>query len=243
MHPLVPTLAAAIILLLCLPYSPALAQTTYDVTVGSKTENHPFSGQGWPEAYYIDGQESPELTLQRGVTYTFQMNNVDAMHPFYITSTQSGGGGQIWSDGVAGNFATGNASVVFNVPNTAPDVLWYQCGTHLLMGYRLNIVGGTAGEPGAAPLAFAVTSAGPNPATDRLMLRVDLPGDAEVSLSIYDMLGRRVAREALGVLQAGAGLTVGIWVDGLAPGAYVYRLDAVAASGAMSASDTFVKEG
>ena len=90
----------------------------------------------------VDGVQGAELTLVRGETYVFQMNNTPELHPFFISTSSTGGDGGTsdWMNGVTGNFASGNDAVTFVVPNEAPDILFYQCANHLLMGWRLNII-------------------------------------------------------------------------------------------------------
>lgn len=92
--------------------------------------------------FLIDGEENPELTLTRGETYLFDMAGTPAHHPFHISTNPAGGdgGANAWMDGVAGNFATGDDTLTFVVPENAPDLLFYQCRNHDLMGARLNIV-------------------------------------------------------------------------------------------------------
>src|SRR5690606_22195083 len=119
-----------VVLIALITSVPVAAQTTYTVTVANKTANHPWVNQGWPEGYLIDGEEGAELTLVRGETYVFQLQNVAQVHPFYISTNESGGGAGIYDEGVEGNMATGNGTVTFTVPEDAPDILYYQCAFH-----------------------------------------------------------------------------------------------------------------
>lgn len=57
-----------------------------------------------------------------------------------------------------------------------------------------------------------------------------LPAEAEVSLVVYDVLGREVRRVASGVGADGAGRGLEIDDSGLAAGTYLYRLTAVTAT-------------
>ena len=64
--------------------------------------------------YTINGQPDPGFTLQRGVTYVFQLSNV-ALHPFWIKSSLGLGSTGAFSTGVINNGAT-SGSVTFTVP-------------------------------------------------------------------------------------------------------------------------------
>ena len=78
-------------------------------------------------------------------------------------------------------------------------------------------------DGGAAPLAFEVGAPGPNPTRGALRVPLALPEAGAVSVRVYDALGRLVASEDL-ARGAGAG-EVEVPVSGLAPGAYVVRLE------------------
>lgn len=129
-----------LLLFLFSPFATSVAQQTFIITVAEKTAEHPYFGQGWSEGYVIDGVEGKSLTLVRGVTYTFQMENVSPIHPFYITTSEAGASVGTYENGVTGNFVTGNQTLTFTPPEDAPDVLYYQCQTHEYMGAQLNIV-------------------------------------------------------------------------------------------------------
>jgi hypothetical protein len=227
--PRLAALAAIVVglLFLPLPVNEAQAQTTYTVTVGPKTSAHPRFNQGWDESYRINGLEGAELTLLRGQTYNFQMNNVDSMHPFYISTSAIGGSQGIYTQGVTGNFAWGNGVLTFTVPDSAPDELWYQCGSHSYMGWRLVIAGGTGGEEGATARAFNVTAVAPNPFGTTTTLLLDLPVPAEVKLTLFDLQGRQVGEQAIGSLTAGTRLPISLDGYGLAAGVYVYTVEAL----------------
>jgi hypothetical protein len=93
--------------------------------------------------FTINGQPNPTLTLQRGVTYVFQVNG--SIHPFYIKTNRTGLSADQFTDGVTGNGTT-IGTITFAVPASAPDLLHYQCGNHASMGGDLNII-----DPPAPP--------------------------------------------------------------------------------------------
>jgi glucose/arabinose dehydrogenase len=124
---------------LVLPATAWAQDDTFTVTVGLKTDAHPNPGGNVLEAYYLDGVEGLELHLTRGVTYTFQMEDVPVMHPFYISTSATGGGAGVFDDGVTNNFASGDEVLTFTPDEDAPDLLYYQCGEHTRMGWRLYI--------------------------------------------------------------------------------------------------------
>lgn len=88
-------------------------------------------------AYLIDGQSNPDLTLVRGQTYVFDVNVPG--HPFWIKTSPTLGTGDAFDDGVGGN-GRSTGEIVFEVPASAPDTLFYICQFHGAMQGRLNIV-------------------------------------------------------------------------------------------------------
>ena len=219
-----------VVLIALITSVPVAAQTTYTVTVANKTANHPWVNQGWPEGYLIDGEEGAELTLVRGETYVFQLQNVAQVHPFYISTNESGGGAGIYDEGVEGNMATGNGTVTFTVPEDAPDILYYQCAFHPRMGGVLNIVsGGTAAERPEVPATIRLDQNYPNPFNPETGITFGLQASEQVTLSIFDVAGRTVRILVSGTLPAGehSANWDGTTADGNdAPsGTYFYRLE------------------
>ncbi len=111
------------------------------VVQGDKTPANPNPGGFSCCTYYINDAEAPELTLVRGETYVFKMNNVPGFHPFYISTSVVGGGPNAWTLGVTpATGASANQTLTFVVPKSAPAQLYYQCKNHQRMGWKLNIV-------------------------------------------------------------------------------------------------------
>ena len=88
-------------------------------------------------AYVINSVNNPSLTLQRGVSYRFQVSA--SGHPFWIKTAATTGTGDAYSTGVTNN-GTDNGTVVFNVPLDAPDTLYYICQFHGSMVGTFNVV-------------------------------------------------------------------------------------------------------
>ena len=89
-------------------------------------------------AYVFDGNLSnPTLTLCRGSRYVFSLNA--SGHPFYIKTVPTADTANTWDDGVTNNGAE-VGDVVFEVPMSAPDPLYYQCSEHDPMRGTLHIV-------------------------------------------------------------------------------------------------------
>ena len=91
---------------------------------------------------------------------------------------------------------------------------------------------GTLAAAELLPEKFALEKSHPNPvrAGQPVTIPFALPAAADVTLSVYDVLGRRVRRIESGTVGAGhPRATIG--TEGLASGVYVYRLRAVGASG------------
>jgi hypothetical protein len=95
-------------------------------------------------AYTVDGVNNGPITLQRGLTYKFQIDAVG--HPLYIQTTGNGYvSGNVWQSGVSGN-GTESGTLTFTVPADAPDTLYYQCLYHPIMFGRITIVDSSVGQ-------------------------------------------------------------------------------------------------
>lgn len=128
---------AAVLLLLFTLNHAVSAQNSFSVTVESVNESHPNFGNTFPVVYAIDGVQGAELTLVRGETYTF---NVDAGgHPFFLSVQEEFNGyeGEI-TEGVV-NSRVQNGVLTFTPGENLPDVIWYQCGFHAGMGWKINL--------------------------------------------------------------------------------------------------------
>jgi plastocyanin len=93
--------------------------------------------------YFIDGVDRPNLTLYKGVTYTFDQSDAsNATHQIYLSETEDGthGGGTEYITEVAYTGTAGtDGSLVFEVPENAPATLYYVCVNHSGMGVPATI--------------------------------------------------------------------------------------------------------
>jgi hypothetical protein len=137
-------------LVACAAGTPCVAQctpsaTNFCVTTGVETAGNLNPGQSTlGVVFYLNGVESPVITLTRGQTYTFTMANTSPIHPFYLCTTSTGAGAPEWTDGVTPTGGVSGTQVkTFTVPATAPDLLFYGCEFHFNMGWQINIINGT----------------------------------------------------------------------------------------------------
>jgi len=88
-------------------------------------------------AYVINGESNPSLYLIRGQRYNFSLDA--SGHPFWIKTAASTGTGDQYNTGVTNN-GDDVGLITFEVPLTAPDVLYYICQYHSMMAGQLRIV-------------------------------------------------------------------------------------------------------
>ena len=108
-------------------------------TLGASGMDHyTFTGEGLTGAV-----NDPTLYLLRGKTYNFVNGNSSGAHPFRIQSV-AGAGGTEYNTGVTNNSGAGGSTIVFAVPQDAPDVLYYICTSHPAMNGVFYMAGSTA---------------------------------------------------------------------------------------------------
>ena len=113
--------------------------TTSDFTVESADPNT-FDVTAQNGKYYIDGQETPTLTLTRGETYTF---NVDATgHPLFFHDNAYWASGAYANELGSFHGVTGSRTetITYTVPANTPNTIWYNCGVHSGMGGTFTII-------------------------------------------------------------------------------------------------------
>lgn len=116
--------------------TPSDFTVTYDISGG-------FGNYKW--SIGVEGAAAvgnPALYLQRGRSYFFSITTT-TIHPFWFDDalgTFSGSEHPYSGTGLSANPTTATASVTFDVPDDAPDTLYYQCGNHTEMHGTINVV-------------------------------------------------------------------------------------------------------
>jgi hypothetical protein len=113
---------------------------TLAVTTVTKDATHPYFGLGSSMGYAVNGVQGKQLTLVRGVTYTFSVNTPG--HPFVFTNSAVGGAtntGQVITTGVTNSGAI-SGNVTFTPSAATPNLIYYNCNVHDYMGYQINII-------------------------------------------------------------------------------------------------------
>jgi len=131
--------------------APYGSTVSFTVTVASKSNHRHTGGSG--NAYYINGVESPVLTLTPGRTYRFNNNN-SGSHPlrFYYDADRT----IQYTAGV--NFQ--NTYTEITISDTTPNILHYQCANHALMGNSVVTNSNVVDSPYAATLRDSLTVSG-----------------------------------------------------------------------------------
>ena len=127
-------------------YGSSSAPKIITVKVASKTSAHPYSGQGSSNAYYLDGLESPAITFSgadSSYKYYYRFDQADSSnsgHPlrFYLEADKS----TAYTTGVTTNGTAGSSGAYTQIAVDAntPNILYYQCSSHSLMGNFSNVV-------------------------------------------------------------------------------------------------------
>ena len=115
---------------------------TLTVTVASKTSEHYEFGSGSANGYVIDGDQSPHLTLSKGVYKFDQSDGTNATHPlkFYLDRDKN----IELTTGVttSGTAGSAGAHTTITITDATPSPIFYECTAHSYMGHSVNILGG-----------------------------------------------------------------------------------------------------
>ena len=116
------------------------AYTQFTVTVATKTTAHIYHGQGSSNGYLLNAKVAPFIDFKVGNTYRFdQADSSNSGHPirFYYDKDKT----TLYSTGVTTNGTPGSSGAYTQivVSETTPNILYYQCTNHGLMGSRVDI--------------------------------------------------------------------------------------------------------
>ena len=119
--------------------------TQFTVTVASKTSSHIYFGQGSGNGFLLNSKVSPFIDFKVGNTYRFdQADASNSGHPllFYYDAGKT----TAYSTGVTTNGTPGSSGAYTQivVSETTPNILYYQCSSHSLMGSRVDIDSSTS---------------------------------------------------------------------------------------------------
>ena len=114
--------------------------TQFTVTVAAKTSAHIYNGSGSSYGYLLNAKVAPFIDLKVGNTYRFdQSDSSNNSHPlrFYYDSGKT----TAYTTGVTTNGTPGSSGAYTQivVSETTPNILYYQCSSHSLMGSRIDI--------------------------------------------------------------------------------------------------------
>ncbi len=109
------------------------------VTVAAKTSEHSEYGTGSSNGYVIDGDQSPQVTLSKGVYKFDQADASNSTHPlkFYYDRDKN----REYSTGVVvtGTAGSAGANTTITIDDQTPTPLYYQCTAHSYMGHQIDI--------------------------------------------------------------------------------------------------------
>jgi len=141
-------------------YGSSSSPININVTVASKSA-HPYQGDGSGNAYYLNGIESPALTLHGtdGVTanseyhYRFTLSSSDmSNHPFrlYLDAAKT----TAFTTGVT----TTSTYLQIAVDEDTPSILYYGCSSHGYMGNYAIVLGSNVVNHNTALVSFPTTA-------------------------------------------------------------------------------------
>lgn len=198
------------------PDGPVDPSTPLATIVASPAEDP----NGNPVAYIWQASIRPSFLYVRTVTMSLGVDSTTV--PLTVGSASA------LADSLTGGLTPGASVVVYHRMVTTDGARFTIGPTATLTFVRESA---TPNEPvDGLPAAFRLHGNYPNPFNPSTTITVDLPERAEVTIEVYDMMGRRLLAVAPRQMAAGEGQRIDLDGSALASGTYVYRV--VARSGA-----------
>ncbi len=173
---------------------------------------------------YVLGTQLPDPSTDGAGTYNFNISvtpQADGKQLVKFNLIKTGDYGFAGELAVNGPNMFNSIAFALNAGNsiTALNVTDVKIDTGTITG--VNDLDGTA----ALPVTYSLSQNYPNPFNPTTTIRFALPNAGDVSLAVYDILGRKVAELVHGNLTAGYH-TVNFNASNLASGVYFYRIHA-----------------
>ena len=144
-------------------YPSSTAPIVFTVQVATKTTDHPYYDVGSSNAYVINGLQAPKIELNGYDTdkpyyYKFdQSHSTNENHPlrFYLDAAKTTAyTTNVTTSGVPGN---SGAHTTIAVDRNTPNVLFYQCSSHVKMGNYVALTSPVL-NLGVRTIAFPTTA-------------------------------------------------------------------------------------
>jgi hypothetical protein len=176
--------------------------------------------------------QNERITLEWEISATedetiegFNLYRREIKKPETKTVTKADGPTKVVSDDwtkINGALITG-ANPYSYVDEDAGSGVTYEYKLEAFINTKAETLGTTTATTGVGiPTSYALYQSRPNPTTGTAIIAFDLPEETPVTLTVYDISGRKVTTLVNETLAAGEH---GAEVSELAPGVYVYRLD------------------
>ena len=173
----------------------------YTLSIEYPAETVSFEGVSSEDVLARDADGTVHLAwFDRSGEQPLSLNAGDAFVTLRFTPAEGAEDGSLKIENVEGELAGADATTLSGVGLQVPEV-------------------GLGG-----PESFAFDGNYPNPVGQRTTISFDLPEQANVSLEVYDVLGRKVMTIPKQSMSAGAGRSLSVDASGLSSGTYLYRL-------------------
>jgi hypothetical protein len=173
----------------------------YTLSIEYPAETVSFEGVSSEDVLARDADGTVHLAwFDRSGDQPLSLNAGDAFVTMRFTPAEGAEDGSLKIENVEGELAGADATTLSGVGLQVPEV-------------------GLGG-----PESFAFDGNYPNPVGQRTTISFDLPEQANVSLEVYDVLGRKVMTVPKQSMSAGADRSLSVDASGLSSGTYLYRL-------------------